>query len=512
MTALAMAMSLLFSLAAPASAVQGLRILPEVPVTANQAPGLAQNSPVIAADPKDSRVLFLANRLDAPQFSCALQISDDRGRSWVALNPVPKLPRGAERCYAPEIAFDADGRLYYLFVGLHGRGNSPIGVFLTTSLDQGRTFDPPRLVLGPERYQVRMAIDRSSGATGRLHLVWLEASSQPPTGGLPPPPNPIVTAYSDDGGATFSRPVQVSDPRRARVVAPSLALGPHHSVNVLYYDLEKDARDYQGLEGPSWDRHWSLVLAHSDDGGQSFGASSVVDGDLVPPGRVMLIFTMPPPALAVDGAGRMFAAWHDDRNGDWDVFLSRSTDGGRSWGGPRRLNDDRRGNGRSQYLPQLSVAPNGRLDAIFYDRRNDLQNLRNDVYLTSSTDHGSTFTPNVKLTSESSDSRSGQRYLVTSARGLVEFGSRLALLSEDSRLVAGWTDTRNAETPPYQDVFATEVDLERSASATASSDRGVPRGLWWAGGALTAAAAVLLGAGSARAAYRRRRLTAAGTT
>ena len=441
-------------------AVEQPQVLGDVPVTANDLRGArAQNSPMLAADPTNPRFVVAAIRQDAPDFSCGLELSGDGGRGWVPAQPVPKLPKGAEKCYAPEVAFDRAGVLYYLFVGLRGIGNNPIGVFLTSSHDRGHSFSDPQLLLGPGNYQVRMALDPTMGKRGRIHLVWLQTTAPTPTGGLPPPPNPILTAYSDDGGQSFSRPIQISDPQRSLSVAPALALGPDHAVHVLYYDLQGDRVDYQGLEGPTWPGRWSLVATTSSDAGAHFARGVVVDDQLKPPGRVMLIYTMPPPALAADGAGRLFAAWYDARNGDWDVFLKRSTDNGRTWGRPIRLNDDRRGDGRNQYLPRLAVAPDGRVDAIFYDRRNDPQNIRNDVYYTFSRDGGQSFSPNIKLTSASSDTRSGQRYLVPSAKGLVEFGARLALISEPSHALAAWTDTRNAITPPYQDVFATEVAL-----------------------------------------------------
>lgn len=72
----------------------------------------------------------------------------------------------------------------------------------------------------------------------------------------------------------------------------------------------------------------------------------------MPPSRVMLIYTMPPPALAVDGQGRLLAAWTDARHRDADVLFRRSKDGGSSWSAPVRLNDDRVGNGATQYLPR----------------------------------------------------------------------------------------------------------------------------------------------------------------
>jgi hypothetical protein len=468
----------------PASGAALARLGPEVPVTpVDQRRNLAHNSPTVLADPDEPRFVALATRLDNPDFGCALHLSGDGGRSWVPAQPVPKLPDGAEKCYAPELAFDAGGVLYYLFIGLAGQGNSPVGTFLVTSPDRGATFSAPMRVLGPERYMVRLAVDRSRG---RLHLVWLEARSDPPLGGLPAPPNPIMAAHSDDGGRTFSPPVQVSDPRRQRVVAPAVALGPDQRVHVLYYDLEDDARDYQGLEGPTWEGRWSVVLSTSADGGRRFGPGVVVDEDLAPPERVMLIYTMPPPSLAADGDGRLFAAWHDARHGDWDVFVRRSEDHGRSWQPPQRLNDDPMGNARHQYLPRLATSPDGRLDAVFYDRRHDRSNVRNDVFFTSSDDGGRTFVPNIKLTTENFSSQVGTRYPIPSARGLVEYGSRLGLLADRAGAVAAWTDTRHSDPDSArQEVRSSRLELA-----------GPRRRPWWllAGAVALCALAILAGA------------------
>jgi hypothetical protein len=266
-----------------------------------------------------------------------------------------------------------------------------------------------------------------------------------------------MATHSDDGGRTFARPVQVSDPARRYVVAPALALGPDHAVHVAYYDLQDDARDYYGLEGPSWEKTWSLVVSGSSDGGERFGRGVVVDDRIRPSRRVMLIFTMPPASL-VAGPERTCAAWTDARNGDDDAFARCSGDRGRSWSGLRRLNDDRVGDGRSQYLPRLSLSPQGRIDAIFLDRRRDPDNVFYDVYYTRSTDGGRTFAPNLRLTRFASDSRIGQRYLNRSAKGQNEIGSRLGLLSRDSSVLAAWPDTHNSDaSTSAQDIFAAEV-------------------------------------------------------
>ena len=444
--------------------VASVRPAGELAVTAmDQRLAPSNNSPVIVEDPTNDRFVAMANRLDAPDFSCALQLSGDGGRTWAPAQPITALPQGADKCYAPEAAFDRDGDLYYLFVGLAGPGNEPMGAFLTVSSDRGATFTPPRQVLGPLNFGVRMAIDQGLGAHGRIHLLWLHASSDPPLGGMPDGPNPILTAYSDDEGETFSEPIQVSDPARSRVVAPALALGPDRNVYVAYLDLVDDARDYKGLEGPVWEGTWTLLLARSTNGGRSFSPAVVVDDAIVPYERVMLVFTMPPPSV-VASSSRVCAAWTDARNGDPDVLVQclRPGEGPRSE--PLRVNDDPVGNGHHQYLPRLSLSPDGRLDAVFLDRRSNPQNVVNDVFYSYSSDGGRRFAPNVKLTSDGSDARIGQQYVGEAAKGQVEWGARLGLLSKPGRVVAAWPDSRNSRpNTTGQDLFVGEVEVGHRA-------------------------------------------------
>ena len=446
------------------------RIGTEIPVTAmDRTREPANNSPLLVADPAEPRFVVMANRLDAPDFSCALQVSGDGGRGWAPARPVPELPAGADKCYAPEVAFDRAGMLYYLFVGLAGRGNTPMGVFLTTSADRGRTFSTPRRVLGPRNYSVRMAIDPERGRRGRMHLVWLKATLPPATGGFGPPPNPIFAAYSDDGGRSFSEPSRVNDPARELAVAPALSLGQDGAVHVAYYDLGRDRVDYQGLEGPVWQGKWSLVMSSSFDGGRSFGTfrGGVIDSEIVPPERVMLIFTMAPAALVAQGE-RVCVGWTDARKGDRDVLSRCSENQGRRWQAPRRINDDRPGNGVSQYLPRLAVSSDGRLDAVFYDRRRDPTNIGTDVFYAFSSDGGRSFAPNVRLNADSFDPRIGQQYAIRSAQGQVEFGSRLGLLARRNGAAAAWADTRNSlPLGKAQDIFSTTISLRRSGERLA---------------------------------------------
>ena len=226
-------------------------VIPEVPVTATDLRRAeANNSPALAADPTQPRFVALAHRADAPEFACGLQVSGDGGRGWQPPIRCPSCRPARRRCYAPEVAFDREGRLYYLFVGLPGPGQRPDGRVPHQLHRPGPHFAAPRMVLGPENYMVRMAIDRHHGPP-RAASTWCGCRPAPtrPSAACPPAPNPIVAAHSDDGGRTFTEPVQVSDPARPRAVAPAVAVGPDHAVHVAYYDLRDDAVDYQGLEG-----------------------------------------------------------------------------------------------------------------------------------------------------------------------------------------------------------------------------------------------------------------------
>lgn len=404
-------------------------------------PGLlaSNNSPTLARNPVDHKNLVVVNRVDLPMFSCAMYLSFDSGVTWErATLPFPAGEELPERCFAPDAAFDADGRLYVSFVTLEGRGNTPHAAWLVASADGGRTFSTPVPVLGPLAFQVRLATD--PGRPGRVWLSWL-AVDEVAFFGFGKAGNPVKAARSDDGGSTWTDPVVVSDPGHPRAVAPSVAVGHDGRPYVLYLDLGDDRLDYHGAHrgrgGDPYDGRWVLVLARSADGGATWGRS-VVAGDLVPTERIVVQFP-PSPSLAVDSRRRrVVVAYADGRLGDADVWAWVSSDGGATFDRGRRVNDNRRGDGTSQYLPRLGVAPDGRIDAVYLDRRADRANVRSEVSLQASTDGGRSWAPRVRLTTGSFDSGIGFGV----ERGLPDLGSRLAVLSTGRRAMAVWPDTR----------------------------------------------------------------------
>lgn len=444
-------------------AVWGLPVAPalgqpgtfvEAPATATDlANGILNNSPALASDPSNPDLVAMAHRVDGSDRGCGLQISGDGGEGWVGVEPLGKLPPGIDRCHSPMAAFDGQGNLYYSFLGLAGPDHRVGGVFLTRSADGARTFSPPSRVAGPLAYGARVAVDLRSG---RIHVAWLQAAEEPTATGFSSPTNTIMAAHSDDGGATFSAPVVVAAPMGRRLAAPALAVGPDGRVEVAFYDLGDDARDYGGTDGLTWDGRWSLLASRSSDGGARFLPATTVDETIAPAFRVPSIFTMAPPALAA-GKGRTCLAWTDARYGDADVLVRCARDGAR-WSAEQRVNQDPMGNGISQYLPQLGLAASGRLDIAFYDRRGNQRNEQAAVGYSYSYD-GRVFSPNTAVSQSYFDPTVGPKGPAGSSAA-TDFGSQIGLASTHSSALIAWADTRNrGDGGSVQDIYSAQASL-----------------------------------------------------
>jgi hypothetical protein len=81
-----------------------------------------------------------------------------------------------------------------------------------------------------------------------------------------------------------------------------------------------------------------------------------------------------------------------------DVMFVRSTDGGLTFSPPVRINDDGLTN-KWHWFGTFSVAPNGRLDAVWYDSRNAANNTDSQLFYSYSTDAGVTWSSNVPVSS-----------------------------------------------------------------------------------------------------------------
>lgn len=447
----------------------------------NDRPSLnAHNSPAVAADPTRPRVLAAASRIDTPQTSCAVARSENGGVSWEPLD-LP-LAAGAPNCYFPDVAFDGAGRLLVVYTATGGPFNRPVGVWLQAFDREGGPDGPAVRVAGQSAFQARLAVRDE-----RVLVAWVQAgpASFDRALGLAPEPNPLVLARSEDGGRTFSDASAISEPAR-RVVQPSVVVGPDDHVLVGALDLGDDNLDYEaahdGRGGPPADGHWGVVTWTSTDGGATFGPAAVVDDGLVIPQRIIVEFA-PTPGFARVGS-RIYATWDAGRGDDRDVFLSRSDDDGATWSPAVRVAP----RPQAQFLPAVDVAPDGRVDLVFYDRSGDPDDVLTEVVLASSRDGGASFAT-LTVSDRPFDSTIG----LGSLQGIPVLSSQLAVVAQADSSAAFWADTRHGDvTTNVQDLAVALVEQGRAAP--------VPRTALVGGGAALALVATVVALRRGRAA------------
>lgn len=431
----------------------------DILVTQDPNPIIAHNSPALAVNPLQQTNMVIVDRVDRPDYSAAVHITNDGGTNWrdVAL----KLPPGvAGKLFAPSAAYDGRGVLYVSYVILSGTGNDPDSYWVARSGDGGLSFEEPTKIAGPDTYQTSLAVAPRSG---RLYASWLQSNLEATTcllcfsqTGLP-----IVVSRSDDGGKTWSPPVQVSDAGRQRVGAPVLAVDNDGNPAVLYVDYGDDRWDWQNLPG-RYEGTFSLVFTRSVDRGDTWVPGRVVDAEIVPTGR-FLVYLPVSPGFGIASNGDVYAAWADARAGDPDILLRRSTDHGKTWSKPVQVNRGAPGDGVPQDMPAVGVAPGGRVDVVYYDRTIDRRGSKADVLLSSSSDSGKSFSKAFRLSDSASDRKIGPEGSPHATEA--DFGTRTAVASLAGGVIAAWTDTRNGSLDGgKQDIFSAQVALDDNSS------------------------------------------------
>ncbi len=147
-----------------------------------------------------------------------------------------------------------------------------------------------------------------------------------------------------------------------------------------------------------------------------------------------------------------------------DVFYRRSTDRGQTWSEPMVVNDDDPKQLFFSGLPNLSIAPDGRLDVAWFDTRADPGITSNDVYYAHSSDNGASWSKNVRISDRSIDRRIGvfaQNFDLNGPPGIA---------STEAYALVAWDDTRMFDSVTQgQDIFMSAVQFEELESGTSST-------------------------------------------
>ena len=195
---------------------------------------------------------------------------------------------------------------------------------------------------------------------------------------------------STNGGVTWMNPINIpNSPAFGTLDVDSngtLFIGGVNLVDVQIWCV-RSTNAKNGAVVPTFDQSTPVNLG-----------GSIVSGQLInPQGLVGQIF------LAVDRSGTstnnniyMLASVQTATTGS-DVMFVRSTNGGQTFSAPRRINDDPVNHAKWHWFGTLSVAPNGRIDAVWLDTRNAANNISSQLFYSYSLDGGINWSLNVAI-------------------------------------------------------------------------------------------------------------------
>ncbi len=158
------------------------------------------------------------------------------------------------------------------------------------------------------------------------------------------------------------------------------------------------------------------------------------------------------------GSNTLYVVWQDSRFSGLrsdQIAYAKSTDGGRSWSRPRRASANP---GTQAFTPSVHVDRDGNVAITYFDFTNDTIRsapLETDYWLTRSTDGGASFGPRERITSDSFDMRSAPRadgFFLGDYMGLDSVGidfTPLLVLANDAN-IANRTDAASTTVgPPF---------------------------------------------------------------
>jgi hypothetical protein len=357
--------------------------------------------------------------------------STDGGETWSVSTLTPQIIPGAPLSSDPVVAVDTSGNFYIITVSLNeSSGNGELWAFKST--DQGVTFNQVYEMASGSWFEDKewaaTDLNPSSPFANTIYCSWTRFSFG----------TDILLIRSTDEGITWNMPVQVSDQGGVQGSFP--AVGPNGELYVVWL----------GYNGSG-----QILFDKSTDGGTTFGTDKVISNS---PNAWF-------PHLAVDlsggpSNGYIYAAWDDERNGDADVFMSYSSNGGDTWSSEIRINNDPIGNGKLQFWPSIAISELGEIAILYYDTRNTPNNNIIEAYIARSTDGGLNFT-NELLSSAPSPTNI--------PNGDVRFGDYINIDFYGGKAVPVWTDERAGGVD--MDIYTAIVDQLVPVELTSFSGR-----------------------------------------
>jgi hypothetical protein len=238
------------------------------------------------------------------------------------------------------VAFAPGGGLYLAWAD-----QASHDVWLRTMSHTGRLGPPVNAARSPATFSWAPRIAVDPARPRRVYLLWQEIIFSGGSHG-----GEILFARSDDGGAHFSAPLNLSrspgGDGKGRLDRATWSNGSLDLAVAADGNLLAAWTEYQG----------ALWLARSRDGGATFTTARRIAGDDLQPARA--------PALAAGPGGAVVLAWTVGEDPHAAIRLARSDDHGVSFAAPRLIPG---GPGASD-APKLAIDRAGRVHLVFAQR------------------------------------------------------------------------------------------------------------------------------------------------
>ena len=487
-----------------------LRVGKNQRLTSDSSPFRGKDAVALVADPSDPQhiVEVNANYLNT---MCEYTVSRDGGNTWSPATAFATPQGFGTTCGRGDhladysfqtVVFGTGQNVYATFSAPQG-DSAGQSVLVAKSGNGGTTFARAVVAMGgglaeatgPYYELSSVTVDPGEGTAGagadRVIVAAHERTNFFEAGG------DAITAVSEDGGQTFGKEVKV-EPANENVAGPDTTsqpvVLPDHSLAIAWRQA--------GQTG-------AIRVARSTDEGKTWG-TPVTTATVTNNGST---FSTDPPAplastgssfprLAVDKVGgNLYLVYNQGRDApgapaggfqgadhfispDSDVYFQRSMDKGVKWSTPKLINEaDVKPGLESPYNPpekgvvtqtrhpDVSVAPNGRVDIVWQDRRHWYRGCVHthikcnearigDTYYAFSGNAGGDFSKNKRISDRSHANDVGFDYRFGTGWA---FGPVTAHLGND-RLLVGWMDSREGSYDnDNQDIYLAKVDFNGSA-------------------------------------------------
>jgi len=356
--------------------------------------------PYIAVNPVNEQNLvaaWMGEQYTGGTFKIAITIrsSFDGGNTW---STAVYLPHANVTFGSADVslAFDKTGLLYLCYIDFD-QTNSTGGDYVTRSLNGGLTWDNATEAIdvsdAPGKAPVDrpwMVVDKSNTPNaGTIYITskpayWI------------PPPNRNYYTVSTDSGHTWSAIANVDGGNYlvGNIIAQPMA-APVTTINGNFCAVYPSYLSSQNINA-------AFYLATSKNKGQSLSYTTVYTGTATPV-DTNLKSGYRLAACATDSNKLAFVAV-DGTLGEADVYALHSNNGGQTWSGKIKVNDDSSGTGKDHDMAWASYNEVGTLAITWRDRRNadttGFWGAGYDFYYATSTDNGATFSANQLLSSQ----------------------------------------------------------------------------------------------------------------